>query len=409
MSRQISDILQSPEPDFSHELQTWENLTGRKGRDLQLISDIAIARKKTLSDLGLDEYDTTAKELFYALRHRAQDTNKHFEAFLGVDYTVTPDALMHKVISFIDGLGIARDVWVLKHTVVKELLRSQPPKKLLRILGLRSIDSVLKRSNACELLSLAFEVESSEWASRFQKKYKTCKPADFQTNQSNLYLIEKAKAKKMHTGGYAQSKLIIPNYETGTVLLFPPSKRFSQDTLVLTLAILQALYDVRVYSAYFRFVSVRPSFGPTFLKAMQTGLPGGLYENKIGWRVLQRHFSRQPQSFEAIEQPHFQYDDVVLEHPLHTLQGVLPDMKFWVDIPHVFVDDTGGRPVSFHLMDVLLNASNNIPYEDSRHHSLRGTLWEELVLRYLQHQALEATVIARMEQSEDVTNQRARV
>ncbi len=407
MSRLISDILQSPEPDFSHELQDWENMTGRTGRDLQLISDIAVARKQTLSKLGLDENDTTAKELFYALRHRAQDTNSHFEDFLDVDYTVTPEELMQKIITFINGLGIARDVWVVKHAAVKELLRAQPPKKLLRILGLRSVDSVLKRSNACELLSLAFEVESAEWTNRFQKKYKLFKPADFQAGKSNLYLVEAAKAKKLYAGGYERTKLIIPNYETATILLFPPHKRFPQDTLVLTLAILQALYDVRVYSAYFRFISVRPNFGPAFSKVMQAGLPGGLYENKIGWRVLQRHFSRQPQSFENIEQPHFQYDDVVLEHPLQTLHGVLPDMNFWVDIPHVFVDDESGRPVSFHLMDVLLNASNKIPYEDSRHHSLRGTLWEELALRYLQHETLEAAVITNMEQ-EDTAKQRAR-
>lgn len=397
MSRLIADILQSPEPHFSHTLREWELKAGQPGHDSRLISDVAVRRRKALRSLGLDEVDTTGQELYYALRHKAAEANTLFEKKIGVNDQASPRVVMERIIAFVDQLAINRDIWVVKHAAIKATLKKNPPKRLLKTLGLRSIDSVLKRSNACELLALAHQIESTEWTKRLHKQYRSLHPTDFQTTKSSLYLLEDKKAQKLYRGGYARSKLIIPNYETGTILLLVPGRRFAHDTLVLTLAILQALYDVRVYSAYFRYTSVRPDFNQAFLAAMQSGLPGGLYKNKIGWRVLQRHFTMQPESFDSVEQPHFQYDDIKLEYPLDVLVPLL-DVDFdWQDSAGVFLVAPDEAPVSMHLMDVLFNASNDVPFDAGRTAHLRSSMWEDLALRYLEHAAIREATLATLD------------
>lgn len=396
MSRLISDILNAPEPRFSHAVHSWERMSGQTGHDIRLVSEIVQQCKQALKALGLDDTDTTPRELFFALKHRAVSTNQQLENELKINAGDSPEEVITKITALIDTLALQRDVWAVKHTVVKQLLRQQPPKKLLKILGLRSIDSVLKRTSAHELLSLAYQVEPIEWTNKMRARYKKLKPVDFQTSSSSMFIVGKPRVEKLHKGGYKSSRIVVPNYETGTILVVPPAGRFPLDVLAMTLALLQTLYDLRVYSAYFRLISVKPRFGIRLQLVVQQGLPGTLTETEIGWSVLQRHFTYSPESFDSIEQPHLQHEDITLVAPLTALQETLPDISFWSDHAHVFMGD-GSKPISLHLMDVVTNTSNQLSYEHSTHAHLQQQLWEELGLRYLQNETIRTAVISQIE------------
>jgi hypothetical protein len=391
VSRLISDILQAPEPHFSHTIQQWEQISNRPGHDARLISDIAQRRQEALRTLKLDEADTTPKELFYSLRHYAGSSNRQLEEAIGVKATDTPKQAIEKIIKFVEELNIPREVWVVRHTAIKELLKKQPPKKLLKVLGLRSIDSVLKRGSAYELLTLANCVESPEWREKFRLKLKKLKPSDFRVNEINIFQMAPTKAEKLRKSGAAARSSLVNNYETGSVLVIPPGRRFDLDVLGLTAALLQSLHDLRVYSSYFRYISLRPDFGTALYSVLRSGLPGGLSDLKIGWKPLQRHFNNTPESFKKLEQPYLQYDDVVVVAPLDALGTTIPDLQFWKDKGFSFLYlDT---PVSMHLMDVVVNASQRLPYEKSTHEYLRHRLWEELAYRYLESPPIQSRAI----------------
>lgn len=396
MSRLISEILNAPEPRFNHTLHGWEQMSGRTGHDVRLISDIVQKRKKVLRALQLDETDTTPQELFHALCHRAVVTNEALATELKISDTDTSEAVINTIIAFIDTLSIKRDIWTIKHTVIKRLLKKQPPKKLLKVMGLRSIDSVLKRTSAPELITLSFQLESEEWATKIRAQYKKLKPTDFQSYTSSVFVIDSSRVQKLHAGGYTSSRVVVPNYETGTIVVVPPASRFNMDVLAITMALLQTLYDLRAYSAYFRLISVKPEFGAKLHKAVQYGLPGKIHDLEIGWTVLQRYFTESAESFEAVEQPHLQYDDMILISPIEALSEAVPEIRFWSDNGHVFMLDAR-KPVSMHLMDVITNASNKLPYEKSVHMHLQRQLWEELGLRYIQHDDLRNLVISKIE------------
>lgn len=392
MSRLISDILQAPEPHFSHTIQSWEQLSNRPGHDARLISDVARIRQDAIKTLRLDEADTTPKELYYALRHHAAGTNKDLEKATGISESDKPYQVIEKVVGFVSTLEIPRQVWSIKHTVIKELLKKQPPKKLLKTLGLRSIDSVLKRSNAYELLAMSYQIESADWKEKLQGRFKRLKPADFQAKDGDIFVLDPAKTEKFSKAGYASVQSVIPNYETGTILIIPPKKRFDIDTLGLVLSLLELLHSLRVYSAYFRHSSLKSDFGQQVYSVLRSGLPGKVQELKIGWKPLQRHFNRFPASFSLVEQPYLQYGDVVIVSPLDALGKTIPGMDFWKDKDFAFLY-VDGEPVSMHLMDIILNASNRVPYERSSCNYLRAGLWEELGTRYLQSSPIQSNAI----------------
>lgn len=395
MSRLISDILNAPEPQFSHALRDWEQRSGHASHDVRLVADMSQLKRRIIKDLGLDESDTTIQELYYALRHKGGKLNDVLEHKLGITKDTSTRELITIVSAFVDSLEVSRDSWVVKHAVIKELLKKQPPKKTMKALGLRSIDSVLKRSSSYELLALASQVEPPEWNRKILTQYKKLTLSDFQPIMSTIFTVESKKLERLQKAGFSRNHLIIPRYDTATVLLLEPSKRFPLDTLALILAVLQALYDIRVYSAYFRFISVKPSFGQHFFEAIGHGLPGGLHNNQIGWKALQKHFNKHPEQFYKIEQPHLHFEDVKLTPPLKALVIDIPDAALWVGSEYGFVQEKGkgGHPVSLHIADVVTNATNGFTYEQSLYGHGQSALWDELNHRYLLNEVIQDAVI----------------
>lgn len=396
MSRLISDILEAPEPHFSQTIQKWEDLSNRAGHDLRLLSEISQKRIQTVKALGLDAHDTTPREFYHALQYKAQETNDVLARHLKITDEDTPYQVAEKIVAYVESLTLPRDAWVIKNSVTKQLLKKQPPKKLLKVLGLRSIDSVLKRTSAHELLALATQIESADWLKKLHAQLKKITPTSFQASKSCIYLIDETRTDKLHNGGYKKANIVVPSFQTGTVLVVAPPKRFKLDVLAITAGVLQALYEQRLYSAYFRHISVRPDFSDRLQEVSQKGLPGKKHELRIGWKVLQRHFNRNPSNFHKLEQPQLQHEDMVMAHPFDVLIKELPVAAFWKDNRHVFMEDNG-RAVSGNLIDVIVNASNQLPYDRRVNSHLQATLWEELGLRYMQSEPIELLVIQDVE------------
>lgn len=396
MSRLISEIINAPEPHFSHAVRNLEKFSGSNGHDIRLISDINLSRKQAIKDLNLDEKDTTAKELYFALRHRAAETNLELERRIGIDSAHSPDQVVAKIIEFIDSLSINRDVWVVKHSIIKQSLKDMPPKKTLKSLGLRSVDSMLKRNNACEMLIIASQIESQDWTNKFKQKYKKLKNTDFQLVKSSICTVCVSRAEKLAKSEFKSSQIVTPNYETGTILVVPPVKRFNLDVIAITLSILQSLYELRVYSAYFKLISVKDRFGDKFYSAATDGLSGRINEKEIGWKVLHKYLNIDKNTFSKLEQPHFQFDDIILETPIKVLSNEIPTMNFWDGYEHVYMQDER-NPVSFHLLDVVTNASNGLLCENGVCVYLQQDLVDELMLRYLRHEKIQKEAIGRFE------------
>ena len=84
-------------------------------------------------------------------------------------------------------------------------------------------------------------------------------------------------------------------------------------------------------------------------------------------------------------------------HPIErTLSSIEPSFKFWHDTAHLGMLH-GQKPVSLNLVDTALNYCNQLPFERRAVHYFQRSLWHELLLRYLRHEPVEATVLAELQ------------
>ena len=256
----------------------------------------------------------------------------------------------------------------------------------MKALGLRSVDSMLKRNSAHELYIYAKHIESKQWQSKFTEKMKRMAPSDFDTHPIEPIVVSAERANKLRTSQFPMSQLVTPNYETGAILVIAPPRRFNLDSLAVVLALLESVSELKKHSAYFRSISVRPDFAERVLGVLTSGLPKLSKRNHATWSSFYRHLVGNEAVRVKIEQPHIVASDFAATPATDILANVDSELAFWSGGDYVFYVDTHGNHVSMHVVDVVTNASNKLPYSMSRADYGRARLKDELHARYLNEQ-----------------------
>ena len=111
------------------------------------------------------------------------------------------------------------------------------------------------------------------------------------------------------------------------------------------------------------------------------------------WHLVHRYYARLTDRFrEDVFEPYLQIEDMVWQPVEHTLARIDPAMHFWQGTAHLGMLD-GREAVSMNLIDAATNLCNQIPYKSRVAHYFQGSLWHELLLRYLHHQPVEDSLL----------------
>ena len=105
-------------------------------------------------------------------------------------------------------------------------------------------------------------------------------------------------------------------------------------------------------------------------------------------------------------EPHIQLEDMAWHQVEQTLSAIEPGFKFWQDTAHLGVLH-GKKPVSMNLIDAAVSYCNRLPFEKRAVHYYQHSLWHELLLRYLRHEPVEATVLAEMHPQLELATEKA--
>jgi hypothetical protein len=133
MSKKLAELLDEPEVVVESVIKKLENLSGWESTDVRLLAEINNKSRAKHLELGLDPNDTTGPELYHALLAKL---NKD-EAKINLPSTT--------ILNQVSGVHKNYNAYSLKRNIAKELLRSHPPRRLMKQLGFRSVDSMLKR------------------------------------------------------------------------------------------------------------------------------------------------------------------------------------------------------------------------------------------------------------------------
>ncbi len=397
----ISELLNAKEPLFGLSLRQLEKASGNKGMDIKLGTEILDKAHKTMMNLGLDPKDTTGKELYKALVVKIKEHDEHLAKQMGGSADENPTTLIPKIKATVDEIDVPKQCWVLRKPVAKEFLRKTPPKNIMKKLGYRSVDSMLKKENLFEIYGALRFAEDSEWLNKFNENYESLTPSDFETRDIEIVMMPHERWADISESFIQKKKHNITHLKELGVILMLPVKTDHLPGMSIWVGSLLFHYinEIRLYSAFFKLKQVQPDFGKVFVNTLLADPDMGpiMSGQNIHWRVIQRYFGKLEKEYHPeVFEPHVQPEDLHWRRAEESLRLIDPELEFWKDLDYVglMFDD---RPVTFNMMDVAASYTNETPYEKREIYHFREALWNEVFVRYMGEGVLEQQVLNQLD------------
>jgi len=402
MTKLLRDLLAAQEPLFTQSLRELEYITGKKNIDSKLSADILAKISGVTRSLGLDVADTTDREMFHALNDRVREHNENLAESLGSHNDAPIRQIVPKLVEAAQSTKVPRTCWVLKKSVAKELLREMPPKKMMKHLGYRSLESMLKNENFSEIYSALRFSEGGEWLNGYNELFqKRIVPSDFETRQIEIIIMDHDKWADL-TEDFVHKKKhnITHTKELGTIIVVPMKQTHMRGMALKTLPLLfHYINEIRLYSAFFKLKSTTANFGETITETLiaDTGTGATIANFHIHWRVIQRYFGKLGEQPPEVFQPHVQPEDLHWRHAAEVLYEISPELKFWSDLDYVARPGGDGNPVSLNLFDVSFAYSNGEKFDTRYFYHMRESLWNEIFMRYMGEPALRQQILEQLD------------
>lgn len=396
----LRDLLDAKEPLFSKALQQLEEASHKHGVDVRLTGEIHERANKAIRALKLDPTDTTGPELYHALNAKIKEHDEHLASAIGGNYNMSVEQLLPLMKTAAEKVKIPRDCWVLKKSVAKDMLRKTPPRNIMKRLGYRSVESMLKRENLAEIYGALRFAEDPKWLNNFNEGYKKLQPSDFETRKIEIIIMPKDRwgdiaehfvEKKRHNITHLK--------ELGVILMLPVKQKTMPGITMWAMSLLfHYTNEIRLYSSFFKMKQVSPNFGETFVETLIADPDLGpiMAGKNIHWRVIQRYFGKlESESHPEIFEPHVQPEDLHWRRAEEVLRKIDPELSFWKDLDYVgLMFDS--RPIAFNMTDVAASYCNDTPYERRVIYHFRESLWNEIFMRYMGQKTLENQVLKQL-------------
>ena len=352
----LRELLGAKEPNYSLRIRQLEQYTKRQTIDLRLTSVITVANNSKIAQLGLDHSDATEAELYHAVIAAGKSLDKD----LSQRYS-TPDALFKKLHSY-----EFAEVPVVKPAVLKKILRTLPPKRVMKTLGFSSIDSFLKRADMDQVMLGVFAVESLTWHRAFTKQLRKLEKNDITLAAPRVTILDPKLVRLVR---------LHPVYaKTSAVVGLVPSQSTLQLAASAAAGVLhihtQGVYvKARFYSDDFLQVFVASVYHPIRI-LMKIGAIG------VQWASIYDALCRQQAIISSLEAPLLPEDF----SPLFVgdiLSHLSKQAEFFTG-----TECLGTKLVSFHPNDVAINLAGALPLHGSSCAYRAAALERELLSRY---------------------------
>ncbi|MEK7626043.1 MAG: hypothetical protein AAB423_01655 [Patescibacteria group bacterium] len=374
MTKFLIQLFEAPEVDFRHHINDWEVKSGRKSIDIRLTHQIKNSSKEILAYLGLAE-DASSKEVYHALNHLLDKENTIIEKSLGVSSESTPDEVIRKILSFLKTKRVVGESYFMKPAKIKGYIKKQPPKKIMKILGYRSVDSLLKRESDGLIISVAKELESTEWQKEYARFCSNLVGSDFHIQDIHISLVPLKSRERMKHAKIEGSYLVRQTSEVGDLSLIPAKRRFKNDSITYLTAILDGVYQLRLCGSYFNYLSFGKDFGKKFSRAVFSGIRDGTTDElSMQWPSIYREMAKT-----SIDDPLI--IDEKIDRPADILKEYFEFNVPWHKFDQVVFGDK--ELVSLNLLDVVTNSSNNFEFAQRYIHTAQQEIWDRLSYEYL--------------------------
>ncbi len=398
MTRYLSHALQANEPSFSHGLSRLEAANGNPSSDIRLSNEVRQQTNSKLRELGLDPADTTAEELYHVLQMRVKEDDARLTKTLrskAASHVSAEADVVAGMIHVIKEQPESKNCFALKSSRLKSLLKATPPKKAMRKLGYRSVDSFLKHESPVSILTAAWVTEGESWQKHYMDQYKKLKSSDFEDRSMMVVQMNSAKWRGLAKEIVDQTKHnVICFKEIGALVFLPFSKDTPAGAVTVSLSLaLHELNEIRASSTYLKLCQVKADFGRVVqvIASDEPRLSSQMLDQSVPWHLVHRYYARLGDRFRSeVFEPYLQLEDMVWQPIENTLSKIEPSLKFWQQTSHLGMLD-GREPVSMNIVDAAANYCNDMSYDQRGTHYFQRSLWHELLMRYMHHRPIADT------------------
>jgi hypothetical protein len=398
MCKAIAELLGTSRDHLHVLVHDLESASGYPSNDVRLSAEIVGKVFGGTRALGLDPTDTTGPELYQALINLAGIHDDFLLRRLGLSNVSEVHELSSRIVHFVNKLNVPKKVWVVKHVAIKRILKQQVPRRAMKALGYRSLDSLLKREPMGKLVLLLPLLESEHWYELFVQRYQQLTPVDFEQRHVEILSLDGPEwhlvAQELNALGKGD---VIANKELGVVALVPYTHASAGFTITRLPTILHELSELRLHSAYLKLMQTRPNFGQLVCESVSNGRIDDVYiaGHAVSWRTIHKHIVRDGQLPEVFE-PHVATEDFEHYKTEELLYKLEPALHFWHEMEYVGVY-RDGQAISFNLLDAARNYAQQKPFSKQTTTYLKTALSDQLLLRYLSLPHVESRVFTQLD------------
>lgn len=384
MSKHLGGLLTAKQRDFSGFIDRLERVSLNPAIDIRLANEVRERTKSKAELLGLDYQDMTAEELYFALRNRIRIDDASIVEILKLKKR-NPKHIAKTLATCVNWASSKEKAFSLSPAGVKKLLKAVPPKKVMKILKIRSLESTLKRYDSRLVYALAKEIEEASWQSQAKAKLKRMHIKDMDWHEIEVIILPDTWYERVKEY-ITDHGLILPNNETGVVCLLPAIRTISSGTTILALGLLfNAVQELAVHSTPYRgrdLVVGRQQVIHDIASGNATGLKA-MHGLTPTWRMV-----RELMAHGHIED--FVSTDEIVSNSINwdrvesKIAKISPSFSFWDDCSYVGLLDEESGPVSLHYMDLARDELSESDYASRSFSHMQHSLWHELQTRYLQ-------------------------
>lgn len=395
MSKLIAELLGTDRRTLDTIIGRLDHMTMQSGVDTRLTAEIITQSREKARRLGLDPADTTPRELFHALQAKAEADDKLLRAKLEITQKTSPDKAAEKIAEACEKLLKQDTVIALQAATVKKILKKVPPKKTMRALKFRSIDSVLKREDPLQLYALARRLEEPTWQRQVDARLKRLETRDVSESSPKVIAYPHDWVKKLDKVTYDRVVEHVP--EIGAVVLLPSIPVETKGAILLSVGLLlQSGQRLVVDSLPFRTKALSSGLENLVadIAAGQIDELGSVHGIRPSWQAVYQLIATQ--SRHLLPDFDFVLGDILWQSTETRLASFNSELDYWVNTHYLGVLSSE-KPVSLHVIDVAASVVMNQDFGGHATQHLQSSLWNEFQLRYLRHETLESAVVRQLE------------
>jgi hypothetical protein len=382
MAANLALALDIPQHNYEILISKLEELSGYNGEDNRMLSELKARTDYKIMQLKLDPKDTKSNELYAALKSKFDDSNIDFCRLFSNHSTLESDTYNHQLVHITALAKAGNLAWKLKSSAAKDLLRKNAPKRVMKTLSYRSLESMLKREDIAEITLASLILETAQWRRAYFRDYSALTINDFEVAPIELVVMSKNKYSDKFTGQISSAPTL------GAVALWPAEGDNRRYPLKLFCTLIKAINKVHSASWYYMSHQTTPDFGKWLSKTVSSGSKSTINLGiEFDRQELIGHLGDWPAGQLLFRDPHV--DNLVLK--THTLSEKIsclhPNLRWWKDtesIGALFKQ----RSVSMNLLDIAHNHSRHLSLSQSSSREFSNEVRKQLIRRYIDYESI---------------------